>query len=68
MSKGKKNTTVEWDDGGKIGNNNKLILSVNTYISFLQAMSLSRSFILSSNNISEDRIEDCESIVRSVDV
>ena len=25
---GKKNTTIEWDDGGKIGNKNKLILTV----------------------------------------
>jgi hypothetical protein len=24
---GKKNTTIEWDDGGKIGNKNKLILT-----------------------------------------
>ena len=26
-STGKKNTTIEWDDGGKIGNKNKLILT-----------------------------------------
>ena len=25
---GKKNTTIEWDDGGKIGNKNKLLLSL----------------------------------------
>ena len=24
---GKKNTVIEWDDGGKIGNKNKLILT-----------------------------------------
>jgi hypothetical protein len=27
MPTGKKNTSIEWDDGGKISNKNKLILT-----------------------------------------
>ena len=29
---GKKNTTIEWNEGGKIGNKNKLILGVTYFL------------------------------------
>ena len=37
MPTGKKNTTIEWENGGKTGNKNKLILreSVNLYSLFI---------------------------------
>ena len=47
---GKKNKTIEWDDGGKISNKNKLILNISWFSYFYWCHKIFRLSMLNLQN------------------